>query len=533
MKLKILYIYPNETWGKSPKPILTYFCRISNFLNSKNLLSKIEEKYLDLRFERISEINPTDINNYRPALKKQIEKTYNEFNFDIIAISCYSSYCYLSTLEIASIIKQEINKSILIIVGGAHVSSCPEDFQTPNMPIEIKESLQKKSINIIDYLVLGEGEIPFYKFVNEILRSSKDSLLNKTKSEYNVLQSEYIENLNDLPIINLDLISNYKKDFNREQRLVYWLDLSRGCYFKCSYCPNSLGNKVMPSLIRFKSIERSIKEIKILNDMEWNKNNFLYISDELFIPKKSLKLKFLNELEKNRKILTNNFTVFWVAERIDMFPLKMAEYYKKANVTPYFGFESGSKKMLLRMGKLLGNSIKQQDDNINYYLKKSMHIIKVMSKLRMMPYFNILFGVPGEDKMTLRENFDFFLKKRVNGSSLIEKYQIYLKFNKYVAYPNSESYLNGENNYGATIYYPNWWKRYDDDQYFKAIYVDPSKNLKIKELYRKIYNFFLKVFEAQFSKKNPDYYNIKNKEDSLRDFNKTEFIQGYNYFMKK
>lgn len=75
-------------------------------------------------------------------------------------------------------------------------------------------------------------------------------------------------------------------------------------------------------------------------------------------------------------------------------------------------------------------------------------------------YLNyILIGVPGEDRKTIKENRDFFLKRKCFfKKSLAKKYNINLRFNKFLAFAGSEVYYRAEDKYGATIHFKNWWK---------------------------------------------------------------------------
>ncbi len=109
MKLKILYIYPYETWG-TPN-ILSAILRISNYLNSRKveLEGSIKERYLDLRHENLPDFTPNDLQSYRKNLKKLLKKIYRRFKFKIVAIACYSSYNYTNAVEVANSIKKNVN----------------------------------------------------------------------------------------------------------------------------------------------------------------------------------------------------------------------------------------------------------------------------------------------------------------------------------------------------------------------------------------------------------------------------------------
>jgi anaerobic magnesium-protoporphyrin IX monomethyl ester cyclase len=72
--------------------------------------------------------------------------------FDVIAFSCYI-WNITQTLEVARIIKS-LNPQAKILLGGPEVSYDWNDI--------IK-------LNEVDYIIVGEGEIPFAAFLNENL----------------------------------------------------------------------------------------------------------------------------------------------------------------------------------------------------------------------------------------------------------------------------------------------------------------------------------------------------------------------------
>ena len=134
MNLRILYIYPFESYGFPG--IISSFIRISNYLNSRKYLlnGTFQEEYLDLRHEKLPEFIPKNLVNYRAELTSLLTRLYKRFKFDIVAISCYSSFCYVNTVEVAHFIKKDINPSCLIVVGGPHATICPDEFQPGEFP---------------------------------------------------------------------------------------------------------------------------------------------------------------------------------------------------------------------------------------------------------------------------------------------------------------------------------------------------------------------------------------------------------------
>jgi len=162
--MKILYIYPYESFDN---PILmSHILRISNYLNSRKdeLGGKIEEQYLDLRHEGLPKFIPQNLICYRKSLRKLLQDTYLNFPFEIVAISCYTSFSYINTVEVASIIKYFINPSANMVVGGLHPTMCPEDFSPGKIP-DYDNNINRKNCTPFDYIVQDEGEKPFFRLM--------------------------------------------------------------------------------------------------------------------------------------------------------------------------------------------------------------------------------------------------------------------------------------------------------------------------------------------------------------------------------
>jgi anaerobic magnesium-protoporphyrin IX monomethyl ester cyclase len=144
--------------------------------------------------------------------------------FDVIAFSCYI-WNISHTLEVAKIIK-EIHPNTKILLGGPEVS------------YDYDSIISKKEI---DFIIYGEGEIAFQKFLNhfgtwEIIPSLV------WKKENQIIKNKVAEPFDIL------LFSNsmpYRFDQLSElQNKVLYIETSRGCPYKCEFCLASLDNTV-------------------------------------------------------------------------------------------------------------------------------------------------------------------------------------------------------------------------------------------------------------------------------------------------
>ncbi len=499
--IKILYIHPYEFWGTTD--ILPSFIRISNYLNSrrKELNGSIKEKYLDFRYENLPEFAPENIVLYRFELKKLLTKIYKRFKFNLVAISCYGSFNYINSIEVAFLIKYFINPNCTIVVGGVHTTICPQDFQPGEFPVYLNNTYNQNTTPF-DFLIKEEGEKPFFKLVRDILEGSIKRRNNPTENCI-IREIEIINDLNELPIIDLRLLKKYRKILKKYNNL--WIDFSRGCIFKCKFCINSENYVNCYKKVRTKSVKKCIEELKVLKNCKWLSIKNVFISDMIFLPKKSLRTQFFEELKK----IINQEGSFpfqiTIMDRIDLCSMDDLANYNELNIIPSFGLESCSKTMLYKMGKILGRTRNQINNGINRYLLKLEEIIKEGNKLELLIKYNLLIGLPGSTKETIKENCDFFLKKRFDGESLLDKFKVIFKFNKYFAYIGSEIYNIAEEKFGARIYHKEWWKMFRKDQAYLAALVDPSKDLTFKESINLNLKFIKEVFIKQNKLKNPVY----------------------------
>ncbi|MFX0080148.1 MAG: B12-binding domain-containing radical SAM protein [Candidatus Hodarchaeota archaeon] len=493
---RIMYLFPQET-GKGPNAIYTFFLRISNYLNSRKeeLSVGIDEIYIDLRYEDITSFNFHNLDLYLKELKSLLEEIYNEFRFDLVAISCYSSYEYLNSIIVANIIKAYFNPKVKIVVGGYHPSIFPQDFQSDNFPSFINKYFQINK-KIFDFLIKGEGEITFFMLIKKLLNKKLKNLNNKNCS---ILEGEVFHSLNDLPLIDLSLLKRYKKKL-RGKRLN--IDFGRGCMFRCKICIPSTGLDLpFHKNVRFKSIERCIEELKIIRDTSWLKISSIFISDPVFFPKRSLRNDFY---EKLREFMENEvkypYTI-GIYDRVDLCLREDLLHYKEFNIMPHLGFESSSIPIL----KILNKIHSKDDGALKEYRNKLLDLIIFSNKIELNIWLFLIIGLPGETVEVIEDNRDFFLKKRFNGECLSEMYKIILDIRYYKAIPGSSIFSSCESKYGTKIYYKEWWREPLENHRAYNKIVKPSKDLDFLDSLKLNYKWIKEFITYQINNKAPFY----------------------------
>jgi len=312
------------------------------------------------------------------------------------------------------------------------------------------------------------------------------------------MEKEIFENLNELPIIDLSLLKKYRSMIH-----AIYIDLTRGCPYRCKFCPNSKDLIKSYKIPRKKSIKRCIEELDAIKNTEWLSINAVSIIDMIFFVNRRHRDQFFEELEK---IGRYPFKIV-ISDRVDLCTDSDLENYKKFNIVPAIGFESASKQLLYRIGKVQGRQDNDIKANINKYLKRVEEIIIKSNDLDLEVWFFYLLGVPGTNKQAILECNDFFFSKRFKGKSLADLYKINLRFSQYIALLGSDAYQDFGEIYGAKIYYKDWWRRFHEYQGHLAAIVDPSDKLSLKDQINMDMKIIKRLFSKQMRLKNP-YYNL-------------------------
>ena len=145
-------------------------------------------------------------------------------DFDVVCFSCYI-WNIMQTLEVCTLLKQK-KSGIKILLGGPEVS-----YEWENVI----------SLSFIDFIITGEGELPFSKFVEQYpnitnipnLVSKNDGKINYTEKSETFDLTQYA----DCNPYQYDDLATLKTK-------VLYIETSRGCPYKCEFCLASLDNKV-------------------------------------------------------------------------------------------------------------------------------------------------------------------------------------------------------------------------------------------------------------------------------------------------
>jgi len=327
-------------------------------------------------------------------LKKRIERTKP----DIVGITIPFSINLKSALRVASIAKQ-VNKNIIVVVGGPHVTARPSE--TLSFPH-------------IDFVVVGEGEITIQELVSKIEKKSFGEFsqvqgigYKKNNQLIFTPRRPLIQNIDILPFPARHLvpIEEYFKAsvLNKEARNNYiysnrWTSIftSRGCPYNCSFCSINL---TMGRIFRKRSPENVLKEIKQVYT-KYKIRHINFEDDNLTLDKQRAARIF-------DLITENKLNITWSAPnglRADFIDEELVQKMKNSGCQRVFvAPESGVQRVV---SKIIGK---------NLDLKKVQQAVVLFKKYKITVDGSFVIGLIRETKIDILKTIIFALKLKKLG----------------------------------------------------------------------------------------------------------------------
>jgi len=256
-------------------------------------------------------------------------------------------------------------------------------------------SLQKNN-QLIDYLVIGEGETPIWRIINKSRLDEVPNLIYLKNGSYKKSQNmNHTEDITKLPA----------PIFNDDDTTIY-LQATRKCYWgKCAYCSFDKNKFAKTSLV--KNPKKIIEYISKINSIKNEEKYFIFTDNALPI---NFLQNFSQELIKRG--LKYNFETFLRAEKTLTYEILYLA--KKAGFSNLkFGIETFNP----RLSKLLNRGVDT---------KKILEIIKICYDLKIDINLYFMIGLPTQTKEELKKDFDHILFIAKKYSSIIKKMQILL-----------------------------------------------------------------------------------------------------------
>ncbi len=316
---------------------------------------------------------------------------------DVIGLSVYI-FNHEKTKEFIARLKQEF-PSIRIIVGG------------PEVTYQVNKWLEYGA----DYVIRGEGELVFWKAVNNEL---VEGIAVKSQVQTPVLQA------------NLALLETFENpyflemDRNDENHRYLYLEASRGCPFSCTYCMAGIehGVRVFSMEYVLAIIERiktsKVTSIKFL-DRTFNSN-----------PLRALTLiSALNDLE--------NEVLIQLEVEVSIWDDRLHNFFMNQGKRNRFRFEIGVQTFHQPTLK----SIKRKQNN-----EKLKHVISSLTNAGYVVHADLIGGLPYENMIQFTDSFHQLLVlypseiqlgilKGLSGTKIVENAEgLSLKFDEIAPY---------------------------------------------------------------------------------------------------
>lgn len=273
-----------------------------------------------LKMNGYHDIKGIDLNIDSVEDLKEILKVNDK---NIVGIYC-ATKTFNESMEIAKIAKE--NKSI-VIMGGPHPTLCPEEI------------LQNENV---DYVVIGEGEISFYKLVNSLTGNksfeeieSIEGIGYKNQDEMVIkYNNNIISNLDSLPFPDRELFDPYKYASRAMTAMA-----TRGCPYGCTNCKPALD--LICGKYRIRSVENILTEIKEDVIGKYNYDIVHFVDNDLTVNKKWIR-EFCN------RIIDDEIKFTWGCQGgIRTLDKDLMTLMKKAGcISIGIGIESGSQRVL-------------------------------------------------------------------------------------------------------------------------------------------------------------------------------------------
>jgi anaerobic magnesium-protoporphyrin IX monomethyl ester cyclase len=298
---------------------------------------------------------------------------------EVIGVTCSATCLSPEAIETISL-SRRLSPNSIIVAGGSHFTLMAETILQ-----ELKE---------LDYIFLGEGEIAFSQFLEDLSRGGKGGGVKSVAYSDNgkvVLNERHplIPNLDSLPLPAYHLIDMEKEAYywHGMGKRAFGLSTSRGCGDRCAYCSES---RFWEAVWRGRSGKKIVEEISHLNH-RYGKTLFIFNENTFNWSRRRVE-EFLDELGKSGLRIH-----FWFQSRTkdiirdeDLIP----EMRRLGLYEVMLGIESIQPDVLSRYEKQQSRDMAQK-------------AIDILRKNKIMVMANIMFGDWNDSRESIEEVFRF------------------------------------------------------------------------------------------------------------------------------
>lgn len=391
-----------------------------------------------------------DVRIYDRAVQSlNVEKYLSGFMPDIVGLSVPSFKNFSDAIKLSKYFKK-IN--IPVIWGGPISSLLPETVMNSG---------------VVDYVVMGEGEITIHELLNAIKNNSPlrevDGIAYLEDGQIKINKNREFADLADLPIIDFSFVQPEKYFVeNVGCKKMLHIYTSKGCVCQCTYCYNPAFSKCV---WRPRPHEYFLKEIKYLVDNCGMDS--VYFADDLLSPNNEYLAGFC------RSIVESGIKLIWGCElRADTCTRESLQLmYDSGCRWVYFGIESGSQTRQKKIKK-----------NLN--LEKAKKTLQYCKEIGIVTSTSFIINFPEQTTDELKETIRYI--QQLGGDIKIPSF--------YGPIPQSEICyeLIRENKFKEPKTCEEWEKMKMMDIFGVNYSQIPDKELKVVSAYYYLQNFVWK-----------------------------------------
>ena len=358
----------------------------------------------------------SDLNVETIIIDQNIHDDYKEIIISnaerlvLVGISSMTGYQIKEAIEFSKFVKE--NSKAKVLWGGWHTTLLPE---------------QVLSQSYVDFIIKGQGEIPFRELVKEMIQGNDISHIigcgHKSSGNLLINNDDSFENPNIFPPIDYSKINLepyiYKSKYSTR---TFEFFASYGCPYNCGFCS-------LTAIYKRKWFHREVDEI--IANLKYFQNSYgincIKFDDDNFFVSRKFTIELCNAIiESGIKIKW--FTSAHANHFLKHFGEEDFQLMKKSGLIQIFvGAESGDQEVL----DLIEKS-SNVDDNIK--------IIRLLKKYNLQALFSVIFCFP------INPDKDFTLTlKMLTKAKLIMPELKFLIFS-YIPYPGTKLFDYAINN---------------------------------------------------------------------------------------
>jgi anaerobic magnesium-protoporphyrin IX monomethyl ester cyclase len=314
------------------------------------------------------------------ALQLNIEQTakaITDQSPEVVGFTAYSMSVF-NAARLARRVK-EMNRRILTIIGGPHLTAVPEDTM--------------RRYPSFDVGVIGEGEVSIVELVeaadDTVRRNIKGLIVRNGEELHTNERRPLIADLDCLPLPAWELLTGFPhkyplKRIRYRHHPVADVCTSRGCPYSCTFCDKA----VFGSLFRTFSVQYVVAAIDRLRQLFGVRE--IMFKDDLIMLRRERMMRLCERLLEKDWGLT--WTCMGRADRVDPELLRLMKRAGCWQIS--YGIESGNQHLLNSVSKSLS-------------LEKVEYALQITKAAGLSPRGFFILGLPFETEQTIRQTIDF------------------------------------------------------------------------------------------------------------------------------